>query len=156
MRARNGEPLRWLLEHANHRGKECLIWPFGKSGGRGVICFEGKMGLASRAMCKIAHGPAPRNKPEAAHSCGKAHLACVHPGHLRWASKIENHTDKIGHGTLLQGSQIHQSKLVESDVRRIKTRLSRGEKGQDIAEIFGVHKATISDIKVGKTWRHVD
>lgn len=37
--------------------------------------------------------------------------------------------------------------------REIKRRLAAGELGVDLAAAFGIHKATISDIKRGKIWR---
>lgn len=47
------------------------------------------------------------------------------------------------------------SKLTESDVKAIKRRLQQGHLGKDIALDFGIHKATVSDIKRGKIWRDV-
>lgn len=155
IRAENGEPSAWLKAHASYEGDDCLIWPFGKSNGRGVICFQEQMNIASRVMCELVHGPAPTLEHEAAHSCGKGHLACVSPGHVRWATSQENRDDKIAHGTVLKGEQVFSAKLTEEKVRAIIARLNRGESGDVLAEHYGVHKATISDIRTGRTWKHV-
>ena len=47
------------------------------------------------------------------------------------------------------------AKIAADDVREIKRLLREGVTGLDIARQFGVHRATISDIKAGKTWRDV-
>lgn len=44
------------------------------------------------------------------------------------------------------------AKISVDDVREIKRLLSEGMAGKDIAAAFGVHKATVSDIKTGKCW----
>ena len=155
-RAENGEPVQWLRDHVGFNGEQCLLWPFGKmNAGRGVVCFEGQMNSASRVMCELAHGEPPTPKHESAHSCGKGHLACVNPSHLRWATDQENHDDMYGHGTVLKGAKNPSAKLTAEQVEIIITRLAKGDLGKDIAEEFGVHKATISDIKLRKTWSHL-
>jgi hypothetical protein len=45
------------------------------------------------------------------------------------------------------------AKIGLEDAREIKRRLAAGELGIHLAAEFGVHKATISDIKRGKIWR---
>lgn len=47
------------------------------------------------------------------------------------------------------------AKLTEDDVRAIRQRLERGDMGKDIAADFGIHKATISDIKNRKIWADI-
>ncbi len=47
------------------------------------------------------------------------------------------------------------AKITEETVKEIRRRLATGEQGKDIAEAYGIHKATVSDIKCGKIWRHV-
>lgn len=44
--------------------------------------------------------------------------------------------------------------LTASDIPTIRALLASGQQGKDVAARFGVHKATISDIKMGKTWRN--
>ena len=46
--------------------------------------------------------------------------------------------------------------LTPEIVREIRTELSRGALGIDLAAKYGVHKATISDIKLRKIWADVD
>ena len=53
-------------------------------------------------------------------------------------------------------SSITRQKLSEDDVRTIKSRLQQGETGAELAREYGVSKAHISDIKLGKCWSQVD
>jgi DNA invertase Pin-like site-specific DNA recombinase len=46
------------------------------------------------------------------------------------------------------------TKLSRTDIPKIRALLAAGHQGKDIAKRFGVHKATISDIKQGKIWRN--
>lgn len=44
--------------------------------------------------------------------------------------------------------------IIDADTaREIRSRLSDGARGIDLAAEYGIHKATISDIKLGKIWR---
>lgn len=47
------------------------------------------------------------------------------------------------------------AKISPDDVRDIKRRIAAGETGISIAALYNVHKATISNIKTGKTWRDI-
>lgn len=53
------------------------------------------------------------------------------------------------------GSANHQAKLTEDRVREIKRRLADDEKGRTIAAEFGITEATVSNIKHGRSWRHI-
>lgn len=55
-----------------------------------------------------------------------------------------------------KGSQSPMSKLTEGDVKEIKKMLkNKNIKQIDIAKKYNVSKETITDIKQGKTWKHV-
>ena len=61
-----------------------------------------------------------------------------------------------GHGASeLNGGKRHpKAKLSLGDARRIKELLANGEKQRVIAEMFGVGRTAIADIKRGRTWSH--
>jgi len=83
VRRGNGKCLAWLKERVAYDGEECLIWPFsGNHQGYGHLGYFGKVVKAHRLMCILAHGEPPTPEHHAAHSCGRGHLGCVHPGHL--------------------------------------------------------------------------
>jgi hypothetical protein len=52
------------------------------------------------------------------------------------------------------GESHYKSRLTSQEVSRIKTRLSRGERGVDLASEYGVAKTTISAIKTGRNRRN--
>jgi hypothetical protein len=160
---RHGDPLferelrsDWLIAHSNHRGDECLIWPFARGAdGYAIASFEGVNSSAHRAMCKIAHGPPPTAKHEAAHSCGKGHLGCVNPGHLSWKTSAENKADMIAHGTALMGERHGMARLTEADVRAIWD--AKGSVSQAaLARLYGVTPTTINNIYRRVIWRHME
>lgn len=141
----------WLREHVNDEDGGCLIWPFARHvDGRAKINGD----MPARQMCEIAHGPAPTPLHEAAHSCGKAHLGCVHPKHLRWATRAENHADKREHGTHLEGEKHYRAILTENDVVEIR-RLRRTLSQRRIARRYGVSRSCISGVLGSKNWKHV-
>lgn len=145
----NGTLAKWIEDHLTYDGDDCLIWPFYRS--QNGYARKGTV-YVSRIICDRVYGPPPSERHEAAHSCGRGHLGCVHPKHLRWDTKAGNHADKILHGTSLRGERHNMVKLSKRDVERIISRLQNNELHQSIAHDFGVTFQTISDIKHGKTW----
>lgn len=154
-RAPKGKPLAWLMEHTGHTGNECLIWPFSKGKSGGTIAMPGKTSTpAHRLMCRLVHGDPPDESYEAAHSCGKGHLACVNPQHLRWDTPLGNTADRAIHGTNRPGSSNGSSRLTEDQVLEI--RHLAGSMSQDkIAGRFGVGQSTVSSIVLRRSWQHV-
>ena len=144
--------IRWIDDHAGHVGDECLIWPFAAGDRkRGILRYRGKVMSAPKAMCLAAHGEPPTAKHESAHSCGKGHLGCVHPGHLSWKTRKENRADLVKHGVLPRGTMVSTNKLSEDQVRDIRSRIA-SETGMALAAEFGVTGSCISDIKQRKSW----
>ena len=150
---RESEPLRWLVEHANHQDDEaCLFWPFARSAtGRPSINIHGKTRIAHREMCRMAHGEPPAPGYQAAHSCGRGEDGCLNPRHLRWATASENERDKLDHGTSNRGERHGMVKLTEDEVRAV-----RGLKGQmsqrAAAKALGHTRGVVCDIWSGRTW----
>ena len=149
--------VRWLMEHKDWQGDECLIWPGALNGnGRGTAHIGRGPMSAPRAMCILAHGEPPTPEHHAAHTCGNGHIGCANPRYLRWATPAENEQDKVLHGTLRKGTAINTAKLNEHAVRDIRRRLADGETGKAIAAEFGVTPALVSNIKLRKSWAWLD
>ena len=53
------------------------------------------------------------------------------------------------------GSNCHNAKLKEEDIRDIRKKRLSGMLMKDIGSIYGVSDTTIEDIIAGRTWRHV-
>lgn len=96
-----GAPRRFLESALVTSSRDCLVWPFATdTDGYGVVKVDGELRNAHREVCKMAHGPAPTDKHEAAHdNAGRpcSSKACINPHHLRWATHIENEQDKRRH-----------------------------------------------------------
>jgi len=160
---RHGDPLggttdryaaqRFMNEVAiTHRGQDCLAWPFGSNNkGYGVFHLERNSVAAHVFVCEAVHGPKPTPYHEVAHTCGKGHLLCCNPMHLRWATRAENHADKILHGTMPLGEKNPSNKLKEDEVLQIRAML--GTQAQHrIAAKFGVSQTVVSRISRGTMW----
>ena len=159
---RNGDPLKlvkterglmlkWIKDHTDHVGAECLTWPFArKAQGYGLRMVWDKKEIAPhRLMCIIVHGQPPTSRYDAAHSCGNGHLGCVNPQHLRWATRTENAADMVIHGTQLRGERSPSAKLTEEQVLAIR---AASGLHKTIAASYGVTRRTIGDIKSRRNW----
>jgi hypothetical protein len=148
----HGDLLAWITAHASYEGDDCLKWPFNDHpAGPGATYIDGKKVKVTRVMCELAHGPAPSPDHEAAHSCGKAHEGCIHPGHLRWDTHKGNHEDRIDHDTANRGETNGQARLTSDDVLAIRA-MSEDFTQTVIAAKFGVSRQTISDIQRRRRW----
>ena len=76
---------------------------------------------------------------------------------LEWVTPSGNILHGYAEGGMkpVRGESHKLSKLTEENVREIRSRLTGGENQRVIAADFGVHRHTVSDIKLGKTWGHV-
>lgn len=155
-RAPPGKAMQWIREHANYQGDDCLDWPFAKGGGGyGTIRHEGRAKAANRVMCIVAHGDPPEDGMCAAHSCGNGLLGCVNPKHLSWKTISENYQDAVEHGTAPIGEKSSNAKLTEKQV--LKIRALQGVKSQrEIAEEFGICRATVSAVHRRVNWAWLD
>jgi len=155
----NGEIEEWVGRLLKMNSDECIAWPYMKGrlgygrwhrGGQ-----RGKSLQAHREICTMVHGQPPSPKHQAAHSCGKGHLGCVNPRHLRWATAAENAADRYIHGTILRGERSPAAKLKPEDVLYIRQSARKGVNHRVLAETFGLHKNYVRLIVVGTRWKHL-
>ena len=97
-----------------------------------------------RMVALAFHGPAPIEKPEAAHLNGDRRDNRAH--NIVWASRSENEQHKLAHGTYFNrprsvGIDHHKAKLTEAAVFQIRRSAvrKRGELGQ-LATAYGVSR----------------
>lgn len=83
---------------------------------------------------------------------------CVNPLHLEIGTNTDNCNDKLLRGRQAKGEGHGQAKLTEQMVRDIRKRYvpyCKNNGGSALASEYGVKPMVISDIILGKTWRHV-
>lgn len=154
-----GEPLRWLKDHVDFSGDGCLIWPYARMrGGYGHLVVGKKFHPAHRLMCEFVRGPAPSPAHQAAHTCGKGHLGCVNPKHLRWATPVENAHDRIEHGTAAatRGENHSQTFLKETQVRQMRMMVASGIPQKDIAILLNISRQRVNEIVKRKAWKYAE
>jgi predicted XRE-type DNA-binding protein len=119
----------------------CWDWT-GSTKAEGYGVFWKSQVLAHRVSYRIYNGPIP-NGQMIRHSCDRP--ICVQPAHLIYGTHDENMHDMVIRGR-------HLTKLTEANVRWIR---ASDLTQKTLAEMFGVHRVTISKVLLGKTWRHV-
>jgi hypothetical protein len=140
-----GAPLAFLEQALASETNDCINWPYGRGWkGRAKVWIGGRNCPAARVICERAHGAPPTPEHEAAHSCGKGHVGCINPRHLRWATPKENNADRLIHGTDLRGERNHLAKLAEADVREIRRLALEGMTQRAIARQYEVSEPAIS------------
>lgn len=148
-----GKIENWINEVAlPFDGSGCLIWPFYRNR-QGYACYttNGRPYLASRVICRLAHGEPKAEALVAAHSCFKGHDGCVNPRHLRWATASENERDKVSSGTSNRGENHPLAKLTEDDVYIIRS-LAGVITQAEIGEMLSVSKWTVGDVIRRERW----
>jgi hypothetical protein len=85
---------------------------------------------------------------QACHSCDNP--PCCNPAHLFPGTNETNRLDMINKGRRVTWRTAHGRKLEPEHVRYIREH--PGERGCDLAERFGVSRATITNVRKGDTW----
>ena len=149
---RQAVTIAWLAANRNYRGKACLIWPFARINGYGILgqTVDGKRvtHYAHRWMCTLVNGPPPSPSHEAAHECGNGVGGCVHPLHVVWKTKSENQLDRAKHGTKNGGPVGKLTEDKAAAIRLLKDQFTQ----QQLANMFGVSRSNISFVQLGKLW----
>jgi hypothetical protein len=86
------------------------------------------------------------------HSCDDP--PCCNPGHLRFATRLENVADMYERGRARVGSAHPFARLTEAAVVEIRVRRANGAMQKTLAADYGVSDAYVSEIVNGLVWRH--
>lgn len=163
---RKGEPLRFLKGHntgVGHKSlqdrltpyirkeKGCWLWTGAVRARYGAITIAGKVRRAHRVSYEAHIGPIADGLI-VLHSCDNP--LCVNPKHLSLGTHQDNSDDKVSKGRQARGQTNGSAKLTEDAVRLIR-RYAGTRSYQSIANDFGVHKSSITDILNNRTWTHV-
>lgn len=136
--------------------ESCVIWPYSKShNGYAQTQWKGKIQRVNRVVCEMAHGPAPKDKPLALHTCGNR--ACINANHLYWGDWSDNYADAVRDETAAYGERNGNAKLTNDEVCEIVSAFYLdGVKRTDLAEVYGVHPVTISRVINGDSYINVE
>lgn len=152
---------RFWAKVTKRQPEQCWPWKGGLGNkGYGKIKLEGtRIDVQSHVMAfELAHGSLPDGKI-VCHTCDWP--PCCNPGHLWAGTHPENHADMMKKGRNRSGAHKRpgelnpKSKMTDEQVREVKRRISLGENNTQIAGSLSVHHSTISQIRVGKTWKHI-
>jgi hypothetical protein len=127
-------------------------WPWSGSlynDGYGAFFFEGKALRANIVALELDGRPVPKGH-YACHTCDNP--PCVNPAHLYPGTPAQNMADAKARGRLRAGEQSHWARLQECDIAEIR-RATGTHKA--IAERYGVARATVTLIRLRKTWASV-
>jgi hypothetical protein len=147
-------------EKVDKRGPdECWEWLAGLEG-RGYGQLSDSAGrtshkiLAHRLSWIFANGPIYDEALQVMHKCNNK--ICVNPKHLELGTQSQNMKAAYRDGLKLKmpGIANGRAKLTEAQVRQLLGPKKLGEL-KKLAEKFGIHKQTVSNIRAGKTWKHL-
>ena len=110
-----------------------------------------------RLVCEAFHGRPPTNKNDVAHADGIR--TNNEAANLRWASRAENMSDMIRHGTSnpKRGSASANAKLTEADVIAIRAAPRRRGLLYELAAQYGVSRNVVGNIRTkgSPCWNHI-
>lgn len=141
----------WVLKNCKIVATfDCIIWPHHVSNsGYGKFTHQNRTFYAHRYVCEMQNGPPPKGM-DAAHQCGNS--LCVNPLHLAWKTRKSNIADKLLHGSQTFGETHTPAKLTELQASSI---LKDPRTHSEIAKYYPVCRQTISRIKSGEIWSHL-
>lgn len=101
----SGKPVpidtRWP-RHIRLTDSGCIVWTGPTNNkGYGVIRHNSRLKTVHRLMCLWVHGPAPKGKPFALHTCDNP--PCIRPDHLYWGTQADNMRDASKRGRIRGG-----------------------------------------------------
>lgn len=129
----------------------CWLWEKAHDpGGYGQIYVAPVVMSTHRVAWMIHRGPIP-DCMRVLHQCDNP--ACCNPAHLFLGTQADNMADKNAKGRGAKGERQGNSKLTAIDVQVI--RASKLNK-RLLASIYGVHPMSISRIRSGRQWKHVN
>jgi hypothetical protein len=103
-----------------------------------------------RLVAESFLGPRPTPLHEVAHADGSRDNNAV--VNLRWATRADNHADKLRHGTDNRGGRHGMSKLTEALIRTAEARRKEGARIKDIARELGVSHRTLGKALRRESW----
>lgn len=134
---------------------ECWLWTgYVNKDGYGEFFFAGEMQGAHELAVTFSTGEIKDPALDTCHSCDNP--PCCNPGHLRFATRLENVADAVQRGRVRSGEAHPFSRLTKAIVTEIRVRRANGALQKTLAADYGVSYAYISEIVNGLVWRDAD
>lgn len=140
----------------------CWLWVghIAKSGyGMAWDVLSQRVVKAHRKSWELSNGSIP-DALCVLHKCDVRN--CVRPSHLFLGTRKDNAEDRDRKGRLVKrsapiGELNPKAKLSEGDVLRIRRLYRKRDISQTkLSQLYGVSQAQISEIVLGKVWKHLD
>ena len=112
--------------------------------------WDGKGNLMHRFFFEYYKGKIPAGKC-VCHSCDNP--GCLNPDHLFLGTNPENTADRHGKGRTAKGSQVGTSVLTAEEALAIRR---SNESGPIMAKRYGISRSTVSAIRRGRSWKHLE
>ena len=154
-RAKNGEPMRWLLAAISHKGNDCLEWPYAKTEyGYGQISIQGRLLMVNRVIAGALFGRELQGHDECVlHSCDNP--PCCNPKHLRVGNHTDNAKDSSVRGRIQHGEGHYQAKLDDASASLLRARFAMGLGSiNKLARRMGISRPVAHSVIRGKAWKH--
>lgn len=103
-----------------------------------------------RLVAEAFLGPKPTASHEVAHNDGVR--TNPRASNLRWATRAENHADKLKHGTDNRGERHGMSKMTTAGVRWAMSQRKLGRTVKELATALGVNRETVGKALRGESW----
>ena len=147
------EPIDVFKYYEMRGSDEC--WPYiGNAWGgqprekRPYFQAAGRRQIAYRWIYELVNGVELKPSELILHSCdnGGYPIGCGCPAHMRVGDVVENAADMTSRG---------RHGIPPSVVRAIRTLLEQGKTQQEIADLYGLSRETISAIQTKRAYKHV-
>lgn len=121
--------------------------------GYGAFWLDGRQQIASRVAYVLVNGPIDEDVV-VRHTCDNT--VCCNPLHLIAGSQDENIADKVARRRQATGERVGTSRITETVVRAIRSRLT-GRRGEltELAIEYGLSLSHVSAIANRQSWRHL-
>ena len=126
---------------------ECNLYQ--NKGGYCRIRLNGTKVYAHRMMCVYNNSGYDPLHLETCHSCDNA--KCCNPFHLRFDTDSQNKIDMVMRTHNNPRQKLKPDQVIEIKKLLLENKLTQ----QQIADIYGVDRRTITNINTGRSWAHL-